>query len=95
LHLGATLVVGRYSASEGLPGLDVSGLVADRERLKQISRRQAEVFWSRGGVCLVNRGKNLIGYRDSRLAPGDAVSVEPGWDISLPAGVTLRLERRE
>ena len=91
-----SLLVGKFSASKSiLPDIDLSGQFPDMPSEGQCSRRQAKVYWSAGRVVLQNEGKSPLDLPDGRkLPPAATHDWQPGEDVGLPGGLTLRLEAK-
>lgn len=91
-----SLLVGKFSASKlVMPDIDLRGHFPNQRGEEQCSRRQVKVYWSEGRIRLQNVGKSLLRLPGDRNLPStESYDWQPGEEVGLPGGLSLRLERR-
>lgn len=88
-----SLNIGRKSFSANIyPDIDLSACFQDKQKVKQISRKQLRVFWHEGRIIAINEGKATLGLPGGEnLTSKQEHYWQPGENIQLPGQIRLSL----
>lgn len=97
LHPGRAISIGKSSATEGIPDLDLRGQFETPDLEAACSRQQAEVFWSEQRIWVKTLGKYPLKFLEADGNPGQDVPAlhcwQPGQVLALPGKLRLALRR--